>query len=259
MLEIRHGSHARNCQGMARRTALKAGFLGLSGLSLADLFRLQALGAATRKETAVILIWLDGGPSQLETYDPKPDAPSDYRGPYGAIATNVPGIFVSDILPLHAQHADKMVFVRSVHHGTGDHFAGAHWMLTGRFGSTAVSLPQKYPSVGSYVARVRGANQPGVPAYVGLPAAQSVYLFPGYQGAAYLGQSYNPFDVNREQCYLPANYTTPISPPKCLENFTSTEPAQATGRVSLLAGLDTIKRSLDQSGTMDAMDRYQQE
>src|SRR5262249_46366564 len=148
MLEIQLGSAARNCQGMSRRTAIKAGFLGLSGLGLSDLFRMQAQGAATKKETAVILIWLDGGPSQPGTYEPKPQAPSDYRGPYGAIATNVPGMIVSDILPLHAQHADKMVFVRSVHHGTGDHFAGAHWMLTGRFGSTSLNLPQKYPSVG---------------------------------------------------------------------------------------------------------------
>ena len=259
MLQIQNGTPSSNCQGMSRRSAIKAGFLGLSGLSMADLLRMQAQGSATKRDTAVILIWLDGGPSQLETYDPKPEAPSDYRGPYGAIETNVPGMIISDILPLHAQHADKMVFVRSVHHGTGDHFAGAHWMLTGRFGSTSVSLPQKYPSVGSYVSRVRGANQPGLPAYVGLPAAQSVYLFPGYQGAAYLGQSFNPFDVNRDQCYLPANYTTPISAPKCLESFTATEPTQAAGRVNLLAGLDTIQRRLDQSGTMDAMDRYQQE
>src|SRR6185312_12500031 len=117
--------------------------------------------------------WLDGGPSQLETYDPKPEATSEYRGPYGVIDTNVPGIRISEMLPHHARHADKMVFVRSLHHDTGDHFAGAHWMLTGRFGSTAVNLPQKYPSVGSIASRMRGANRPGLPAYVGLPAAQS--------------------------------------------------------------------------------------
>src|SRR5262249_25848013 len=140
-----------------------------------------------------------------------------------------------------------------------DHVAGAHWMLPGRFGSTSLNLPQKYPSVGSYVSRVRGANQPGLPAYVGLPAAQSVYLYPGYQGAAYLGQAYNPFDVNREQSYLAASFTGPISPPKCLENSTTAEQAQSTGRVSLLSGLDNLHRHLDQSGTMDAMDRYQQE
>ena len=130
---------------------MKAGFLGLTGLSLGDLLRLCAR-AVERKDTAVILIWLDGGPSQLETYDPKPEAPAEYRGPYGAIHTNVPGIRICEMLPQHARHADKMVFVRSLHHDNGDHFAGAHWMLTGRFGSTAVNLPQKYPSVGSYVA-----------------------------------------------------------------------------------------------------------
>src|SRR5262249_59472084 len=120
-----------------------------------------------------------------------------------------------------------------------DHVAGAHWMLPGRFGSTSLNLPQKYPSVGSYVSRVRGANQPGLPAYVGLPAAQSVYLYPGYQGAAYLGQAYNPFDVNREQSYLPANYASAITRPKCLENFTTGEQGQATSaRVDLLTGLD---------------------
>ena len=259
MLTIQHGPGGVNCQGYSRRTALKAGFLGLSGLGLSDLMRLRAQGAAPKSNRSVILLWLDGGPSQLETYDPKPEAPSDYRGPWDAIATNVPGMFVSEILPLHAQHADKMVFVRSVHHDNGDHFAGAHWMLTGKFGSTSVNLPQKYPSVGSYVAKVRGANQPGIPAYVGLPAAQSVYLYPGYQGAAYLGGAYNPFDVNREQAYLPASYTAPITPPKCLENFANSSPAQTTSRVSLLTQLDQLDRKVDQTGRLDAIDRYQQE
>src|SRR6516164_4944995 len=156
MLQIQHGSLARNCAGMTRRTALKAGFLGLAGLTLPDLLRLRAEGSAEKKDTAVILLWLDGGPSQLETYDPKPDAPADYRGPYKAIKTKVPGIHVSELLTNHARHMDKMVLVRSLHHDNGDHFAAAHWMLTGRFGSTAANQPQKYPSVGSYVAKVRG-------------------------------------------------------------------------------------------------------
>ncbi|MFN0054468.1 MAG: DUF1501 domain-containing protein [Planctomycetales bacterium] len=258
MLTLNHGQGAPNCQGISRRTALKAGFLGLSGLSLPDLLRMQSCASNARKDHAVILIWLDGGPSQLETYDPKPDAPSDYKGPWDAIATNVPGMFISESLPLHAKHADKMVFVRSVRHGTGDHFAGAHWMLTGRFGSTSVSLPQKFPSVGSFVAKVKGANQPGMPAYVGLPAAQSVFLFPGYQGAAYLGGAYNPFDVNREQSYLGATYNVDIKRPKCLENLEGVKPEQTTTRISLLKGLDNLRRDLDQSGTVDAMDRYQQ-
>ena len=155
MLQIQQGPAAPQLSsGISRRTALKAGFLGLAGLTLPDLLRLRAEGSAEKKDTAVILLWLDGGPSQLETYDPKPDAPADYRGPYKAIQTNVPGIRVYELLANHARHMDKMVLVRSLHHDNGDHFAAAHWMLTGRFGSTAASLPQKYPSVGSYAARV---------------------------------------------------------------------------------------------------------
>ena len=259
MLQIQQGSRARNCQGMTRRSALKAGFLGLTGLGLPDLFRLRAQGSAELKDTAVILIWLDGGPSQLETYDPKPDAPAEYRGPFGVINTNVPGIRLCETLPNHARHADKMVFVRSLHHDNGDHFAGGHWMLTGRFGSTTVDQAPKFPSVGSYTARVRGANQAGIPAYVGLPAAQSIYLFPGYQGSAYLGGAYNPFDVDRVQKYLGCNSNVKVGKPKCLENFTAADADQLKGRQALLASFDTLRRDIDRSGTMDSLDRFQQQ
>ena len=259
MLQVQQGRGLSNCQGMNRRTAIKAGFLGLSGLTLGDLNRLRAEGTAQKNDKSVILIWLDGGCSQLESYDPKPESPSEYRGPWGAIPTNVPGIFLSETLPRHAQHADKMAFVRSLHHGTGDHFAGAHWMLTGRFGSTSVNLPQKFPSVGSYVSRVRGANKQGLPAYVGLPAAQSVYLFPGYQGAAYLGAAYNPFDVDTESKYLHYTSAVHVGRPRCLDSFTSVEASRAETRQSLLAGLDGIQRRVDQSGMMNALDRHQQD
>jgi hypothetical protein len=259
MLQIQQGPASPNCRGISRRTALKAGFLGLAGLTLPDLLRLRAEGSAEKKDTAVILLWLDGGPSQLETYDPKPDASSDYRGPYKAIQTKVPGIQVSELLTNHARHMDKMILVRSLHHDNGDHFAAAHWMLTGRFGSNAANLPQKYPSVGSYAARVRGANAPGIPAYVGLPAAESVYLFPGYMGAAYLGPTYNPFDVDREQKYLAANSKIQIGRPKILDNFAQGKPGNLESRKDLLTSFDKVRRDLDASGTMDALDRYQQE
>src|SRR5207245_58629 len=82
-----------------------------------------------------------------------------------------------------------------LHHDNGDHFAAAHWMTTGRFGSTSVSQAQKFPSVGSCVAKVRGPVNPRLPAYVGLPSAATVYLFPGYVGAAYLGGAAHAFDL----------------------------------------------------------------
>src|SRR5690606_421344 len=234
-------------------------FLGCLGLSLSDLLRLRAEGKASRNNKSVILMWLDGGPSQLETYDPKPHAPAEYRGPFGAIQTNVPGIILSETLPLHAKHADKMALIRSIHHNNGDHFAAAHWMLTGRYGSTAADKGQKFPSVGSYVARVKGSNTPGMPPYVGLPAAESVYLYPGYQGAAYLGNSYNPFQVNMQQKYLAANYSQPIKRPEFLTSMEGTDAQRLDNRLNLLGRLDQIRRDIDHSGTMDSMDRYQQQ
>lgn len=261
MLHLVHGKSVRNCAGMTRRTALKAGFLGMLGLSQADLLRARAESASALRsdDKAVILLWLDGGPSQLETYDPKPEAPSEYRGPWGATRTKVPGIILNEILPHHARHADKMVFVRSLHHDTGDHFAGGHWMLTGRFGATTANMAPKYPSVGSYVAKVRGANRPGLPAYVGLPAAQSIYIFPGYQGSAYLGPAYNPFDVDRVQKYLAANDPRRVGTPSWVKQFDRTMAEATRGRRDLLSSFDTIRRDLDRSGAFESMDKYQQQ
>jgi uncharacterized protein (DUF1501 family) len=258
MLQIQRSRPAVNCQRLSRRTALKVGFSGLLGLSTSDLLRLQAAGLAASGNKSVVLIWLDGGPSHIDTYDPKPEAPLEYRGPWGALKTRVPGMLVSEKLPLHAPLTGHMAFLRSVSHNNGDHFAAAHWMLTGRYGSHANAKDQKFPSVGSYVARVRGPNSPGLPAYIGLPSAESVYLFPGYQGAAYLGPAYNPFDVNSQQKYLGAGHTGTIERPRCLENLGG-NPARLRERVSLLTRIDQFRRDLDHSGTMAALDQYQQQ
>jgi hypothetical protein len=100
---------------------------------------------------------------------------------------------VSELLPEHARLMKRMSIIRSLHHDNGDHFAAAHWMLTGALGSNALNLRPVYPSAGSVVARLKGARRPGLPAYVGLPNTHSVGLRPGYHGAAYLGAAYNPF------------------------------------------------------------------
>ena len=258
MLLLQNGRASSTCKGVSRRSALKVGFLGLLGLTSADLLRLRAEGVAKRNGKSVILLWLDGGPSHFETYDPKPEAPREYRGPWGAIETNVSGIRISEQLPQHAKHADKMVFLRSLHHSNGDHFAAAHWMLTGRFGATTAAKDAKYPSVGSIVAKAHGANAPGMPAYVGLPSAQSVYLYPGYQGASYLGGAFNPFDVHTAQKYLAANHAGPIEKPQCLDVLAG-DAVRTQSRVGLLSQLDHFRRDVDGRGVMDAMDRYQQE
>lgn len=257
MLQIQQGPLSLNSRRVGRRAALKVGFAGLLGLTTADWLRLQAEGGASRRQKSVILLWLDGGPSQLETYDPKPDAPREIRGPWGAIETNVSGIRISEALPLQAKLADKMVFLRSVNHKNGDHFAAAHWMLTGRFGATSENRAQQHPSVGSYVARLRGRNSTGMPPYVGLPSAESVYLFPGYQGAAYLGPAYNPFDVNTSQRYLGATELG-VRPPQCIAELHGDDSRLRT-RVDLLSQIDRFRRDLDQTGAIEAMDQYQQQ
>ncbi len=191
----------RRCDGVSRRDFLKIGALGWGGLTLADALRSRAQAAATgggstTPERSVILIWLDGGPPQHETYDPKPDAPAEYRGPLKPIATVLPGVQVSELLPRHARIMDKVSLIRSLHHDNGDHYAAAHWMLTGYHGSSAISLAPQYPSAGSIVARLKGPKRPGMPAYVGLPRTHSVGIAPGYHGAAYLGSAYNPFNAD---------------------------------------------------------------
>src|SRR5262249_8450250 len=145
--------------GVTRRCFLQAGALGLAGLSLGDMLRAQAQGAAVASELSVILVWLDGGPPQHETYDPKPHAPTEFRGPLRAIDTAVPGVQVSELLPEHARLMQRMSIIRSLHHDNGDHFAAAHWMLTGALGASALNMRPVYPSAGSVVARLKGAPE----------------------------------------------------------------------------------------------------
>ncbi len=262
MLTLTSGSVARNCAGHSRRTALKVGTLGVAGLALPDLFRMQAAAkgnGGTPAKKSVILLWLDGGPSQLETYDPKPDAPVEYRGPFGVCKTATPGVLVSELMPQTAKRFDKVALLRSVHHDTGDHFAGAHWMTTGRFGATSGNKAQKYPSVGSVVAKVNGANVAGLPPYVGLPSAETVFLFPGYMGAAYLGAAANPFDVNREQQYLGPTDPGPVRTPKWLSGMKGTNADALADKAGLLKQFDTLRRDLDTAGTAATMDDYQQQ
>lgn len=256
-LESRPGQLGRS--GVSRRAILQAGALGIGGLSLPHLLQLEASGATQAKDKSVILVWLDGGPSQLESYDPKPDAPIETRGPFGTVAANVPGITLCELVAEQAKIADKLAFIRSVHHGNGDHFAGAHWMLTGRFGATTASPAIRYPSLGACVSRICGPRRPGLPAYVGLPAAESVYLFPGYHGAAYLGGAYNPFDVDTQSKYLHHAYKTKIGMPPCFTQTAAIDLPRLSERGNLLKSLDGVRRELDQKASMESYDRFQQQ
>ena len=129
----------RNCAGMQRRDFLQLGIGGLLGLGLTDLLRLRAnaagssplAGQAGGKQVNCILIWLDGGPSHYETFDPKPDAPSEIRGEFKAISTSVPGVQFSEVVPNLAKAADKLTIIRSICHKDPNHGGGNHYMMTG--------------------------------------------------------------------------------------------------------------------------------
>jgi hypothetical protein len=243
-----------NCSGVSRRALLRAGFLGIAGMSLADVLRLRAAASTPHAppgdDLSIIVIWLDGGPPQHETYDPKPDAPEGFRGPLKAIGTKVPGVHLPELLPGHAALMDKMAIIRSMHHDNDDHFAAAHWMLTGYHGSNAVNMAPQYPSAGSIIAKLKGSKAEGVPAYVGLPNTHSVGLVPGYHGAAYLGNAFNPFAADGDP-----NSEGYKAPGLTLPGHLTVD--HLRDRRGLLASFDATQRTLDQRS--DATDRFTQQ
>src|SRR5262245_8500109 len=125
------GETPRSGGGVSRRGFLRVGALGFAGLALPDYFRARAASGQGKPDQSVILVFLAGGPSHLETYDPKPGAPAEYRGPFGAIRTNVAGIQLSELLPRHARVADKFALIRSCFHETPAHEGGKKRVLTG--------------------------------------------------------------------------------------------------------------------------------
>ena len=234
---------ARN--GLSRRSFLRVGALGLGGLTLPDLLRHKAraaiLGEKTR-DTAVIQVFLDGGPSHIDTYDPKPNAPKEFRGEFKPIATRVPGVSLCELFPRQAQVMDKLAIVRGLHHDTSDHGSGSHWVLTGFPPTQPGQRGNERPSVGSIVARMRGANHRGLPAYLAIPDA------PAFGHSAYLGSGYNPFSLGGD----------PNAEPR-IRNLTM--PGGLTldrldDRHGLLAQLDRLDRQRDAWGAMAGMDRF---
>jgi hypothetical protein len=246
MIEITSERY-RCCDGFTRRGFLQVGVLSALGLTMPDLLRLQAANAATGavKNTAAILIWLGGGQSHIDMYDLKPDAPTEFRGEFKPIATNVAGVQICEHLPIQAKVWDKVAVVRSVTHKNAGHGMASHWMMTG-YEPTAEINNNRNPNVGAVTSRMRGANRPGLPAYVTVPGN------PPAAGAAYLGAAYNPFMVGSDPNN--ANFSVrDLQAPKRIEA------ARLLKRRELLATFDHMRRDADTSGTVAGMDRFYQE
>lgn len=242
------------CRGpVTRRECLAAGLLGLGGLTMPDLFRLQAQAAAAgrpiERDTSVIFVWLPGGPPHLDMYDMKPNASSDYRGAFRPIATNVPGIDVCELMPRHAAIADKFSIVRSISHTFADHGGGHKRMMTGRIPATPVDTVNDAPATGSIVAKCREKRDIGIPNYVSMnPGGRSGDVFA--QGAAYLSQAYMPFTVEGD----------PSNPSFSVPNVAPREDlaGRITNRSQLLRSLDRVQRQTDASRAMESTDAFQQ-
>jgi len=183
----------RNCEGVSRRDCLRLGLGTLLGGGLVGALngRLQAANSTVNK-TGCILIWLDGGPSHIETFDPKPEAPSEIRGEFQPIQTKVPGIYFSENMERLASISDKFAIVRSVRHDQNNHGAGNHYMMTGaptRIPVSCGAFVSFHPSMGSVVSSERGASE-GLPPYFSLPSMTRS------GGPNFLGAKHAPFVVS---------------------------------------------------------------
>ena len=188
----------RNCEGITRRNCLQLGLGGLVGAGLSPLLRGRALadvGVKRQQQAdACILVWLDGGPTHYETFDPKPEAPVEIRGEFGTTPTAVPGTHFSEHMVNLAGIFDKYSLIRSIRHDQGNHGAGNHYMMTGappRIPVGCGAFVSFHPSLGSVVAKEVGAPD-GLPPYFSMPSMSRS------GGPNFLGANYAPFVVSND-------------------------------------------------------------
>jgi len=238
----------RNLAMPDRRSFVKAGILGAAGLSLSELLKAQASPGvpltSPTKTNNVIILWMRGGPSHHDMWDPKPDAPVEVRGEFGVMNTSVPGIRLSDMMPQQAKIMHKWSIIRSLHHHDAGHSAGDQICFTG-YNSGPSPDTNIHPSIGSIVSKQLGHQNLSMPSYVMIPK-----MNPG-TGSAYLGVAHKPFETQTD----PAN-----EGPFKLPNFQLAEGVtmeQVGDRKSLLRDFDTLRRDADRSGQVEAADKFQ--
>lgn len=255
MFRLNLGTSGRYCDGIHRRSFLQLGVAGMAAVGLPEILRAKdnsAKSLSSRKNTSVILIWLDGGPGHMDMYDMKPDAPAEYRGIWRPIRTKVPGFDITELYPKQAKLTDKFSVVRSLHHDTGDHFAGGHRMLTTKdMGVSGANTAQKFPGIGAIVHRELGARQPGMPGYVAVPHAASIGLAPGYFGGHMLGAQHDPF--------LSGDPNTTNFQVRNLNLADGLTLEKMEDRKTLLGHFDRNRANLEKHPTVEAMDRFSRE
>lgn len=242
------------CNGMTRRDALQIGLGTLLGGGLATAFRVRAIaGDPLKTKTATkacILIWMDGGPTHYETFDPKPGAPSEIRGEFNPISTKVPGIYVSEQMKRIAASMDKIALVRSIRHDQGNHGAGNHYMMTGappRIPVGCGAFVSFHPSFGSVTALEKGAPA-GLPAYFSMPSMSRS------GGPNFLGAQYAPFVVDGDPNNKNFRVRDVTIPPELAAD-------RFTDRCDLRKEVDQFQRLLDKNIADPALgldEHYQQ-
>ncbi|HTD86973.1 MAG TPA: DUF1501 domain-containing protein, partial [Candidatus Binatia bacterium] len=223
-----------NCAGVPRRDFIQLGVTTVLGLGFTDVLRLRANAATPKKPVNCIMIWLDGGPSHYESFDPKPDAPSEIRGEFKAISTAIPGIQFSEAVPNLAKVADKFTVLRSICHKDPNHGGGNHYMMTGAPTPVPVAcgaFVTFHPSFGSMVSYARGQRE-GLPAYVSMPQVSRS------GGPNFLGGKHAPFVVDGYP-NSPSFKVRDVVLPKDISE------GRAASRRELRAGLDQMKRYTD--------------
>lgn len=230
----------------SRREVLRAGFLGLGGLSLADMLRAEAAanpsGSTPKREKSVILLFVHGGPSHLETYDMKPYASSEIRGPFLPVRTNVSGIELCEHLPNHAKIADRFSLIRSCTHDEADHFAGHRRFLSG-YGKLKPGFGYEsyYPQVGAVANRLLSGGNKGMPAAIAV------------NGVVVNGPDYS---AGISEGYWSGVYRVPIVNGGMRDTHLSVDATRLDDRMSLQGSLDRFRREVDASGMMSNMDEF---
>ena len=258
MLDI-HGPRFSHCDGLSRRAFLSAGAAGFCGLTLADLLRAESLGGIGSSTKAVINIHLDGGPPQMDMIDLKPNAPREIRGEFRPIDSKIPGLLISELLPKIASIADRFAFIRSLVGAASQHDA---FQCQSGFDRKNLDSIGGRPAMGAILSKLKGSPSDPAPCFVDLMQGRPLVRNSARPG--FLGPAYGPFrpDISKmfkrpleegmkgELKALGGNHATSLALNKSLSS------ERMKTRVGLLEELDSLKRSADSGGQMDALDRF---